>query len=165
MSVSFEKTMEIQDFYCHIYSFCCGLPNIACFILRWLLFRCYSVYFCISEPLLSWNFQSKMAAALPKRCLVAVSVTQKASEIRLLVFYTLWLKHKFRPADFTLPVNHLKPKLYFSLKTVNIYKTLKMSFMSTRQDHFLIASAKHISHTRHYANTNTTFKYINPEAA
>ncbi len=42
---------KLKDFYGHIDSFCSGLPNIVFFILLWLLFRCYSVYFCISVTL------------------------------------------------------------------------------------------------------------------
>ncbi len=37
-------------------------PTLRSFIPLWLIFRCYSVYFCVSVLLSSWNFHPKMAA-------------------------------------------------------------------------------------------------------
>ncbi len=71
--------------------------------LRWIaqhcifFFRCYSVYFCISVTLSSRNFHPKIAATLPKRHLVAV--TLKVSEFRLLVFYPLWRRYCSAPCQ------------------------------------------------------------------
>ncbi len=87
LSVSLRKDENVR-FLLWSWSFLQWIGQHCVFILLWLLFRCYSVYFCISVTLPSWNVHPKMAAAIPKRHLVAV--TQKASEFRLLVFYTLW---------------------------------------------------------------------------
>ncbi len=49
LSVSFEKTMKIKDFYCHVYSFCGGLPNIAFFystLTSLSLLFCLFLYVC-----------------------------------------------------------------------------------------------------------------------
>ncbi len=81
--------MKVKIFTVTLIVFEGDCPTLRSFIPLWLLFPCYSVYFCIFVRLSSWNFHPKMAATLPKRHLVAV--TRKASEFRLLVFYTLWL--------------------------------------------------------------------------
>ncbi len=81
--------MKIKDFYCHIDSFLWWIAQHCVFYSTLTsLSLLFCIYFCISVTLLSENVQSKMAAMLPKRHLVAV--TQKASEFLLLVINTLW---------------------------------------------------------------------------
>ncbi len=84
--------MKVKIFTVTLIVFEGDCQTLHSFIPLWLLFRCYSVYFCIFVMLSSWNFHPKMAAALPKRRLVAV--TRKAAEFRLLVFYTLWADYR-----------------------------------------------------------------------
>ncbi len=99
--MSHLKNDERQDFYCHTDSFCSGLPNIVFFYSNWtplLLLFCLFLYICTVIQLeFSHQNGGRATEAPPKAPPKApeshpafLAVTQKASEFRFLVFYTLW---------------------------------------------------------------------------
>ncbi len=79
----------MKDVYCHVDSFRGGLPNM-CVLYSTLtslsLLFCLFLYICNFVEL---EFSVQNGGGATEALLLAV--TQKASEFRLLVFYTLWL--------------------------------------------------------------------------
>ncbi len=82
--------MQMKDVYCHVDSFRGGLPNM-CVLYSTLtslsLLFCLFLYICNFVEL---EFSVQNGGRATEALLLAVT-HQKASEFRLLVFYTLWL--------------------------------------------------------------------------